>query len=83
MDHPSNPAHPNRWLAMSEPYGLLAISIAAGREQIIKVTQPLTLRFSVLVHSARPDKNLIEREYEHFAKSGASQEQISIVALRP
>jgi hypothetical protein len=69
LDHPANPRHPTPWyvilgagmryfspaLLYYEPY-----TLASGKT--------LTLRYRILIHPGRTDKDLMEKEWQRFSK---------------
>jgi hypothetical protein len=75
LDHPSNPGYPTHWHARG--YGLFAANplgqktLNDGTEEIsltIEPGQSATFRYRVLIMSAAPDPQRIERESKAFTK---------------
>lgn len=78
LDHPSNPGYPTHWHARG--YGLFAAnplgqkSLNDGNEEIILTIEPgksATFRYRVLILSAAPDTDRIEREARAFSREGS------------
>ena len=66
MDHPANPGHPNSWLTMSEPYAMLALMLSHGSDLPLSRDASLRLRFGMLVHYGRADRDVIETRYSEW-----------------
>jgi hypothetical protein len=76
LDHPANPGYPTHWHARG--YGLFAAnplgqkSLEDGNVEITLLLEPgksATFRYRVLILSAAPDSQRIERESKAFASS--------------
>lgn len=78
LDHPANPGYPTHWHARG--YGLFAANplgqkaLNDGNEEIILTIEPgksATFRYRILILSAAPDSDRIERESRTFSREGS------------
>jgi hypothetical protein len=75
LDHPSNPGYPTHWHARG--YGLFAANPLGDKELgdpksfdfTLQPGQSVTFRYRILVLSAAPSRDRIERESNAFAKA--------------
>ena len=78
LDHPGNPGYPTHWHARG--YGLFAANPLGDKELNEKTSfdytlqpgQSVTFRYRVLVLSAAPSRERIERESNAFAQEGTA-----------
>ncbi|MFP4055748.1 MAG: PmoA family protein [Candidatus Brocadiia bacterium] len=70
LDHPSNPRHPSPWfIVMRGHFGYFGPAFLFEEPYVLEAGESLTLRYRVLVHPGRPDRELLEAEYRDFAAS--------------
>jgi hypothetical protein len=70
LTHPSNPRHPSYWhnvLAASGRFGYFSPAPLWREPLTLPAGQRFTLRYRVLVHPGRADKQTIEKEWQAFA----------------
>jgi hypothetical protein len=78
LDHPSNPGYPTHWHARG--YGLFAANPLGDKELkepksfdfTLQAGQSVTFRYRILVLSAAPSRDRIERESSAFAQEGTA-----------
>jgi len=78
LDHPANPGYPTHWHARG--YGLFAANPLGDKElkepksfdYTLQPGQSVTFRYRILVLSAAPSRDRIERESNAFAQESAS-----------
>ena len=70
LDHPSNPRHPPQWhnvMAASARFGYFSPAILWSEPYRLAAGQRFTLRYRILVHPGRGEKNAIDSEWRTFA----------------
>jgi hypothetical protein len=66
MDHPSNPNHPAVFHVRDD--GWMGASLTFNAARVIKPGAPLRLRYGLYVHAGVPTAELIQRQWDDFAK---------------
>ena len=70
LDHPSNPRHPSQWhnvLAGSSSFGYMSPALLWSEPFTVPADQQLTLRYRIVVHRGRGDREILDREWQAFA----------------
>ena len=70
LAHPSNPRHPSQWhniLAAGGRFGYFSPAMLWSEPFTLPAGQSFTLRYRILVHPGRADKETIEKEWQAFA----------------
>jgi hypothetical protein len=70
LDHPSNPRHPSQWhnvLAASGRFGYFSPAMLWSEPYRLPAGQRFTLRYRILVHPGRGEKDAIDSEWRSFA----------------
>ncbi|MHC4154317.1 MAG: DUF6807 family protein [Planctomycetota bacterium] len=76
FDHPGNPRHPSSWwLSASMPY--FSPALLFHKPHTLPAGKTLTLRYRILIHSGRADKDMLEREWKAFAASRTWNKNLS------
>jgi hypothetical protein len=76
FDHPDNPRHPSSWwLSASMPYWSPAVIF--HKPYTLPAGKTLTLRYRILIHAGRADKNVLESEWKEFLASDNSKQRFS------
>jgi hypothetical protein len=91
FDHPDNPRHPSSWwLSASMPYWSPAVIF--HKPYTLPAGKTLTLRYRILIHRGRADKDILESEWKaflasdnwkrRFSKTDYSYRAVDIAGLR-
>lgn len=78
LDHPSNPGYPTHWhargygLFAANPLGDKELNEATSFDYTLEPGNSVTFTYRVLILSAPPSRDRIERESEAFAKEGTT-----------
>jgi hypothetical protein len=65
FDHPDNPRHPSSWwLSTSMPY--FSPALLFDGPHTLHAGKTLTLRYRILVHAGRPEKDILESRWREF-----------------
>ena len=70
LAHPSNPRHPSQWhniLAAGGRFGYFSPAMLWSEPFTLPAGQSFALRYRILVHPGRADKEAIEKEWQAFA----------------
>ena len=70
LAHPSNPRHPSQWhniLAANGRFGYFSPAMLWSEPFTLPAGKQFTLRYRILVHPGRADKETIEKEWQAFA----------------
>ena len=70
LDHPSSLRHPSQWhnvMASSARFGYFSPAILWSEPYRLGAGQQFTLRYRILIHPGRGDKDAIEKEWRSFA----------------
>jgi len=79
FDHPDNLRHPSPGFVIMDPkvpFGYFSPALLFNEPYTLPAGKNLTLRYRVLIHPGRADKNLLEREWKSFSKATDSRSQI-------
>jgi len=68
FDHPANPRHPTRWY-LNEEHPYFSPALIYQQPITLKPGATMRLRYRVLVHESRPEKNKFEAEFKNFANT--------------
>jgi HEAT repeat protein len=71
LDHPSNPRHPPQWhnvLAANGRFGYFSPAMLWSQRFTLPAGQRFALRYRIIVHPGRVDRDTIEKEWQAFAK---------------
>ena len=66
LDHPSNPNHPSIFHVRDD--GWMGASFTQDAPRVIKLGEPLKLRYGLWVHAGLPEPKAIESRWEAFTK---------------
>jgi hypothetical protein len=66
LDHPSNPNHPSIFHVRDD--GWMGASLTQDAPRVIKLGEPLKLRYGLWVHAGLPDAKAIEAKWAEFAR---------------
>jgi len=78
LDHPDNLRHPSPGFVIMDPkvpFGYFSPALLFNQPYTLPAGKSLTLRYRVLIHPGRADKNLLEREWKSFSKAADSLAQ--------
>ena len=67
MDHPANPNHPTTFHVRDD--GWMGASLTHHGARLLKIGEPLRLRYALYVHAGAPDTTTIQRQWDAFAKA--------------
>ena len=79
FDHPDNLRHPSPGFVIMDPkvpFGYFSPALLFNQPYILPARKSLTLRYRVLIHPGRADKNLLEREWKSFSQKTGPAAQI-------
>lgn len=79
FDHPANLRHPSPGFVIMDPkvpFGYFSPALLFNQPYTLPAGKSLILRYRVLIHPSRADKNLLEREWKSFSKAADSLAQI-------
>jgi hypothetical protein len=79
FDHPDNLRHPSPGFVIMDPkvpFGYFSPALLFGGPYTLSAGKSLTLRYRVLIHPVRADKNLLEREWKSFSQTTGPAMQI-------
>ncbi|MFH1715964.1 MAG: DUF6807 family protein, partial [Planctomycetota bacterium] len=72
FDHPDNLRHPSPCFVIMDPkvpFGYFSPALLFNKPYTLPAGKSLTLRYRVLIHPGRPDRNLLEGEWKSFTQS--------------
>ena len=70
LDHPMNPRHPPEWhnvMAASARFGYFSPAMLWSKPYTLPAGQSFTLRYRIIVHPGRRDKDTLDEEWRAFA----------------
>ncbi len=79
FDHPDNLRHPSPGFVIMDPkvpFGYFSPALLFNEPYTLLAGKSLTLRYRVLIHPGRADKNLLEGEWKSFSQTTVSAAQI-------
>ena len=69
FDHPANFRHPSRWYISFGRMSYFSPALIFEKPHKLAAGEKLTLRYRILVHPSRDDREALERECKDFASS--------------
>ncbi|MHC4476160.1 MAG: DUF6807 family protein [Planctomycetota bacterium] len=76
FDHPDNPRHPSSWwLSGSMPY--FSPAVLFEKPYTLAAAKSLELRYRILIHEGRANKDMLDKQWKAFAGSESRQQRFS------